>query len=101
MLKSSGSPVRPPTTPETGPLSQDLSPAERRALASWRPKRGCGDTLVPAQSHRVHSPLATTQEAAEKEANMTDAEREKMYFQQINDENKKTRGGSKSARTKK
>jgi hypothetical protein len=39
--------------------------------------------------------------AAEKEANMTDGEREKMYFQQINDENKKKRGGSKSARKKK
>ena len=47
-------------------------------------------------------PLALTmQAAAEKEANMTDGEREKMYFQQINDENKKKRGGSKSARKKK
>ena len=47
-------------------------------------------------------PLALAiQAAAEKEANMTDGEREKMYFQQINDENKKKRGGSKSARKKK
>ena len=47
-------------------------------------------------------PLALTiQAAAEKEANMTDGEREKMYFQQINDENKKKRGGSKSTRKKK
>lgn len=65
-------------------------------LGDNAPTLGLGDSREDLAPEAV-----AAAEQAEKEADMTDAEREKMYFQQINAENKKKRGGDKSARKKK
>merc|ERR1719247_3117482 len=97
----------PAATVSAGGSSLDGMPLEVKALFAIIPIVGVlgllkangmlGDnapTLGLGDSREDLAPeAAAASEQAKTEADMTDAEREKMYFQQINAENKKRRGG--------